>query len=116
MKRKFEQYLNDILECISKIQKYTKTQDFIKFKKSDITIDAVLKNLLIIGEASSQLQTEIKEKYTNIPWKFIIDFRNVGIHKYDSIKLEIVWDILENELPKLKKQVEEILEKEGKNK
>jgi len=116
MKQKFEHYLNDILECITKVQTYTKKKDFYKFKKSDIIVDAVMKNLLIIGEASSQLQIEIKEKYTNVPWKFVIDFRNVGIHKYNSIKLEIIWDIIQNELPKLKEQIEEILKKEGKHK
>jgi uncharacterized protein with HEPN domain len=115
MKQEFDLYLKDILECINKIKIYTKEYDtFDKFRKSNITVDAVLNNLLIIGEASSQLQDWVKEKYVNVPWRYIIDFRNIGIHKYHSLNLERVWEILKTELDSLEKQISEIIEKENK--
>lgn len=112
MKRQFDLYLNDILTCISRIRSYVKEDTFEEFENNNLVIDAVLNNLLIIGEASNQLQEDIKKKYDNVPWRLIIDFRNIGIHKYHSLKLELIWDVVKNELDVLEKQIKEILEKE----
>lgn len=110
MKREFDLYLKDILTCISKIESYLKNDSFDEFKKKDVIIDAVLNNLIIIGESSSQLQEEIKNKYNNVPWREIIDFRNVAIHKYHSLNLKRIWSILKERLPSLKKDIKNILE------
>lgn len=113
MKREFDLYLKDIQKCISKIESYVKDDCFEDFKKKEVIVDAVLNNLLIIGEASSQLQDEIKEKYPNVYWREIIDFRNIAIHKYHSLNLKRVWSILKDKLPILKNNINEILEKEN---
>lgn len=97
------------MTSITKIEKYLKKDSFEDFKQKDVIIDAVLNNLLIIGEASSQLQDEIKKKYNNIPWREIIDFRNIAIHKYHSLNLKMVWSIIKEKIPQLKKDVEDIL-------
>ena len=83
------------------------------FKKSGISTDATLRNLEIIGEATTQLQKDIKEKYYDIPWKDIQDFRIVVAHHYWSINQERVWDIIKTKLDPLKQQIQDILKKES---
>lgn len=114
MKRRFDLYLEDILQAIERIQEYTRTLDLEEFVKNKITIDAVLRNLEVIGEAVTQLPQEIKEKYKDIPWKDIQDFRIVVAHHYWKLNQERIWDIIENKLDVLKKQIEDIIEKEKK--
>lgn len=114
MKRRFDLYLEDILECIRRVKKYTHNLDLEEFKKNQLKIDATARNLEIIGEAASQLQEWVKKKYTNVPWQDITDFRNVVIHKYHTLDMSIIWDIIEHKLEPLEKQVQEILKKEKK--
>lgn len=73
------------------------------------TTDAVIRNFEIIGEASNHLPNDFKEKYKEIVWQDIVDFRNVVIHDYFGINMHIFWDIIETELPKLEKQIKQIL-------
>ena len=108
--RRFDLYLKDIQYAISKIKRYTSEMNFESFKSSEIVIDAVLKNLIVIGEAASQLPENFKAEHSDIPWIFIKDFRNVAVHKYHKINLAIVWDIVQNKLDELHEQVEKILE------
>jgi len=112
--RKSSFFLKDILDSIEVIQEYIQEMDFEDFKQSRITIDATVRNLEIIGEAIAQLPLEMKNKYKNIPWQEIKDFRNVVIHKYHQLDLEILWDILEHKLIILQKQIEEVFSKEAK--
>ena len=110
MKRKSELYLKDILDSINQIKEYTKDQDIEEFKNNRLVIDGSVRNLEIIGEASSQLSSEFKDQYQEIAWQEMIDFRNVVIHKYHQVDVEILWDIIENKLKLLKKDIERILE------
>lgn len=112
LKRRFDLYLQDILEAIERIQEYVGSAGYEEFSKNSIKIDAVLRNLEIIGEAAVQLPKEIKEEYKVIPWRDIQDFRIVVAHHYWNINRERIWDIIENKLDTLKHQVEEILVKE----
>ena len=75
-------------------------------------IDAILRNLEIIGEAVTQLPEDVKIKYNNIAWRDIQDFRIVVAHHYWKVNLNIVWDIVENKIPLLEKQIKEIMKKE----
>lgn len=113
MKRKFDLYLFDILEAIERIEEYTSEMDFEEFASNKMVIDAVLRNLEIIGEAASQINNEIKEKYEEIPWRDIQDFRIVAAHHYWKINKERVWDIVENKLSTLGKEIDLILNKEN---
>ena len=110
MKQKYNLLLHDILLSIERIQEYIKECEYSDFKASQITIDATIRNLEIIGEAVSQIPNEIKEKYTDIPWKEIKDFRNVVIHKYRTLDLEILWDIIANRLDDLKIKIQSVKE------
>ena len=107
--RHYNLYIEDILECIGKIKKYTKGVTFKQFSKDQKTIDAVIRNFEIIGEATKQLSSEMKNKYPDIEWKSMIDFRNVIVHEYFGIDLEIIWNIIETKLTPLEKKVKEII-------
>lgn len=101
-------FLIDILDS-KKIKDYTKGMTFDDFVKDSKTVDAVLRNLEIIGEAVKQIPEEIKEKYREIPWNQIIGMRNRLIHAYFVIDYEIIWYIVRNEISILEKQVDKIL-------
>ena len=81
----------------------------IDFCKDPKTIDAVIRNLEIIGEAARRLPEEIRIKYPDVEWHKIISLRNVLIHEYPGIDLETIWDIIVNKLSPFEKQVKEIL-------
>lgn len=112
LKRRFDLYLKDILEAISRIQEYVGSMDYEELSKKNITLDAVMRNMEIIGEAATQLPEETKDKYREVPWREIQDFRIVVAHHYWKVNKQRIWDIIENKLTPLKEQVEEILEKE----
>ena len=82
-------------------------ESFINDKK---TIDAVVRNLEIIGEATKGIPETIRVKNPEIEWQRIVGLRNVLIHQYSGIDLEVVWDIIVNKLPLLQKQITHILE------
>lgn len=102
-------YLKDILAAIIKIEKYSKGVDFKLFSSDDMRHDAVLRQLEIIGEAANRLSTDFKKQNPSLPSREAIDLRNLLIHGYDDVDLEIVWKTLINDLPELKKQVKKIL-------
>jgi len=108
-KREWKLFVEDVLESIELIEKYIKgmkNEDFINDRK---TTDAVVRNLEIIGEASKYIPEEVKERYPDIDWKGVIGLRNRITHEYFGISLRIVWDIVKQELPKLKEQMKKTL-------
>ena len=111
MKRKSELYFQDILDSIDRIKEYTEGQDIEDFKNNRLVIDGSVRNLEIIGEAASQLPGEVKTQHKVVPWQEMVNFRNVVIHKYHQVDIDILWDIIENRLEPLRKQVEKILNK-----
>ena len=108
--RTFRHFLEDIFESISKILVYTKTYDFDTFREDERTVDAVIRNLEIIGEASNKIPKRIREKYPNVPWDEMYRMRNKAIHEYFGVDHEIIWDIVINHLPDNLNQIKEILE------
>jgi uncharacterized protein with HEPN domain len=97
--------LEDILESAKKIKKFTKGMSFEKFIQDEKTIDAVIRNFEIIGEASNRLPDEFKSKYDNIDWMRIKGFRNRIVHDYFGIDHSIVWKIIESFLPRLIREI-----------
>ena len=81
----------------------------VDFCNDEKTIDAVIRNLEIIGEAARRLPEEIRMKFADMEWHKIISLRNILIHEYPGIDLEIIWDIIENKLATLEEQIKEIL-------
>ena len=110
-KRGIRLYIEDVRDSIYKIEKYTKDLDFNTFVKDAKTIDAVVRNLSIIGEAVKNFPDELKSKYPQVPWKEIVGTRNKAIHEYFGIDEDILWKTIKEDLPPFKKQISEILEK-----
>lgn len=102
-------YLKHILEAIQNIEEYIEDLDFNAFSGDKKTIDAVVRELEIIGEAANNLNDEFKKNYQEIPFRDMIDMRNVLIHEYFGINKKVVWDTCKIDLPKLKEIIEEAL-------
>jgi len=97
---------------MNRIAEYIKGLDFNEFKSDYKTVDAVIRNFEIIGEASKNLPEELKKKYPEIPWNEMYLMRNRISHEYFGVDYEILWDVASNYLPENKSQIEEILKKE----
>jgi uncharacterized protein with HEPN domain len=100
--------LDDILDALGRIQQYTLNLDLQLFESDQRTIDAVVRNLEIIGEASRHVPESIVREYAHIPWKYMRDMRNILIHEYFGIHTEIIWQTIVHDLPPLKLQLEQI--------
>ena len=92
----------DMLQAITSIENYA-IDTFETFLEDEKTQDAIMYNLIIMGEAASKMDQVFKDAHPEIPWASIIGTRNVIVHGYDQVKLQIVWDILNKDLPSLKK-------------
>ena len=110
MSRDYKVYLLDILEAISKINSYVSGLDQKQFISDSKTIDAVVRNLEIAGEAAKKLPETIRLQIKDVEWKKIAGLRDILIHQYSGIDNEIIWDILSNKLPPLEKAVKDYLQ------
>lgn len=109
MQRDYRLYLKDILESIGKIEKYIGAKGFAEFCDDDLLVDGVARNLEVIGEAAKNVPPDIRDKYKDIEWKKVGGFRDILAHAYFGVDLEIVWDIVKNKLPALKKDIRLVL-------
>jgi uncharacterized protein with HEPN domain len=108
-KRSPQLLLADIVESANKILTYTEGLSFEKFLTDDKTIDAVIRNFEIIGEAANRLPEEIKDQYPNIDWNRIRGFRNRIVHDYMGTDYRIVWLIKESFLQPMINEIRSIL-------
>jgi len=113
MKRDYSLYVEDILDCINKIETFVEGMDFQQFVQDDKTASAVIRKLEIIGEASKIVPDSIKQKFSQIPWKEMARMRDKITHHYFDIDYEVVWKILKEELPKVKPHIVKILDQGG---
>jgi len=102
-------FLKHILESIEHIDSYIKGLDEEDFLKSEEKQDAVIRRLEILGEAVRNLPEEFRAKYPDIEWNKAMATRNILIHNYFGIELDIVWDTITQSLPNFKKQIEVLL-------
>jgi uncharacterized protein with HEPN domain len=93
--------LQDIVKAIEAIERY-EVPSFEEFLADSKTQDAVFYNLIIIGEAANQGSESYQQKNPQVPWSAMIGTRNVIVHGYDQVKVQIVWDILQRDLHGLK--------------
>jgi uncharacterized protein with HEPN domain len=103
--RSWEFRIDDIIEAIDKIERYTHGIDFASWQNDEKTVDAVIRNLEVIGEASSHLPSEVQEQYEDVPWDMMKGIRNILAHEYFGVDLEIVWKTVKEDLPILKKRL-----------
>ena len=110
MKRDVTLFLEDIIENIELIEKSAKSKNKL-LKDKDIR-DATVRRLEVIGEAAKNIPEDFREKYPEVKWKGMTGTRDLIIHAYFNVQLDVVWDIIKKDLPILKKQVQGILKKE----
>lgn len=103
-------YIFHIRDAIQKIENYAEKNTYEDFLQNDWDQDAVIRNLEIIGEALSHINQEFRNSHPAIPWRKIIALRNVLIHAYFGIDLDLVWKIITKNVPELKLEIEKILQ------
>ena len=94
-------YLAHIQDAIAKIDKYLGDVAYGHFSANDMMIDAVIRQLAIIGEAANNLSEDFCIAHPEIPFKDIIDMRNILVHDYAGVSTKIVWDTCKQNLPEL---------------
>lgn len=102
-------FLKDIINAMNKIFNYIEKMTKEDFKKDERTVDAVLRNIEIIGEAANKLSKEIYEENENVSWGRMIGLRNIVIHEYFGVDLNIIWQVITVNLPETKPKIEKIL-------
>ena len=107
--REWTFFVKDIDQCCRRIIKYTAPHTYESFIEDDQAVDAVIRNLEVIGEAVKHIPERIKLKYNKIEWTQISRFRNFLIHDYFGINYHIVWDSATQRIPELLKEIEPIL-------
>ena len=105
-------YLIDILESARAAIEYMRGKSRDKFSKDSLLQDAVVRRLEIIGEAAGRVSPVTQKKYASLPWQAMKGTRNRIIHEYDSIQMDIIWDIVKQDLPFLVKELEKIVSSE----
>jgi uncharacterized protein with HEPN domain len=97
--------LLDILDAIDRTVSYVEGMDYDDFLVDRKTQDAVTRSIEIIGEAARALPEDFKERHPHIPWSDIVAMRNVIVHQYFGVLPEVVWDVIQNDLPTLRSQI-----------
>lgn len=97
--------LQDILDAIDRVDSYVEGMTYPDFLADRKTQDAVTRNIEIIGEAARSLPGEFREQHPDVPWEEIVSMRNVIVHEYFGILPDVVWDVIENELPPLRSRI-----------
>ncbi len=112
-KRDWTLLFEDMLESISRIESYTKGLSFDHFIGNQMVVDAVVRNIEIIGEASKNVPEDIRAACKDVPWNKLNGIRNRVVHAYFGVDASIIWFIVENELMSLKKSIERMLADQG---
>jgi len=100
--------LLDVIEAIERIEKYSQKSKKA-FDTDELVQNWIIHHLFIVGEAIAHISDEIQDKYHEIPWSKIIGMRNILVHGYFGIDTEVVWSVVENDLPGLKRNIQKIL-------
>lgn len=101
-------YITDMLESIEAIESYLYNLDYDQFLENRMVYSATIRELEIIGEAAGKLSNPLKEKYPDIEYRTIKDFRNILAHEYFGVDMEIVWMIASEKVVELKKEIQKI--------
>jgi uncharacterized protein with HEPN domain len=108
-KRNYQDYLKDILDSINDIEEFIRNMSFEEFKKDKKTINAVVRSIEVMGEATKNIPKSLRNKHKEIPWKKIVGMRDKLIHEYFGIDVEILWKTITEDIPPLKKFIQNLL-------
>ena len=112
-RRNWKMRVQDILDAISKIQTYTARLTLDQFRNDTLRVDAVIRNLEVIGEAAGHIPLEIQEKYPEIAWFEMRGMRNLMVHEYFGVSIPIIWQTIRNDLVPLAENMEQISKRAG---
>ncbi|GHT12471.1 DUF86 domain-containing protein [Bacteroidia bacterium] len=102
--------LGHIRDCIAKVEYLAnKLHNYDNFEAQWVEQDAIIRNLEIIGEASVNVSDDLRAQYPDVDWKEMRGMRNFVTHEYFGVSLTIIWDIVANDIPILKKQIQDII-------
>jgi uncharacterized protein with HEPN domain len=106
-------YLDDIRESCEKVLRYAYGLTFDQFLRDEKTFDAVVRNLAVIGEAVKHIPPETRSRYPDVEWPKIAGLRDVVVHEYFGLDVDILWDVVQNHVPRLLDYVLRILAQES---
>ena len=108
MKRDINLFIQDILENIKDIESFSKGLNKEKFENDKLKQNAIIRSLEIIGEATKNIPDSFRKRYPKIPWRKIAGFRDILSHAYFGVSMDRIWNIIEIDLQKLKKEISKI--------
>src|SRR5690349_19288731 len=100
--------IEDMLAAMRKIDRYTSEMDQDMFRKDEKTVDAVVRNLEVLGEAARHLPENFVARHPDVPWRQVTGLRNRIVHDYFGLDLDIVWQAIRHDLPRLKARLEKV--------
>ena len=109
MSRDVRLFLEDIVACCDKIGRYTVGLAFDQFRSDEKVIDAVARNLEVIGEATKRLPDDLRGRYLDVPWRKMTGLRDVIAHGYFGVDVRLLWDIVQREIPTVRHKTAAIL-------
>ncbi len=109
MSRSTEVYLRDILEACGKVRQYVDGLSFSTFVADGRTVDAVVRNLEIIGEAAKCIPSDERHRNPNVQWKRLAGLRDILIHQYFGVDVELIWNLAQEKLPHLEREIAAML-------
>jgi len=112
MKRDVLLFIEDILDSIKKIERFSEELDEKDFIGDELRQNAIVRQLEVIGEAVKNIPYEFRKKYLNVEWRKIAGFRDVLIHAYFGADISRIWKVVKEDLPTLKKNIKEIMKRE----
>ena len=103
-------YLHHIIDAFLQIEHYTDGVTYEEFLSNRLLQDGVIRQLEVMGEAARNLSEDLRNEYPKIPWRQMISLRNRMIHAYFNVNLQIIWEIIQGDIPNLKQETMHILE------
>src|SRR5690348_6561275 len=109
-RRQWKLRIRHILDAIAKIRVYTAGMSLETFSANNLVVDAVIRNFTVIREATRPIPTQVNTAYPQISWRLMQDMRNVVVHDYPNVSLQVVWETIQNDLPLLLEPLRHLLE------
>ena len=108
--RSYYLFIDDMLEAMDRIARYVDMLSFDAFECNEMVIDAVIRNLEIIGEAARSVPEDVRDSHPEVPWSKMIGLRNIIVHEYFGVDLGIIWEIVTRNLGETKPKIQAILD------
>jgi len=108
-RRDYRDYIKDVLDSVNDIESFIRDMSFEDFKRDRKTINAVVRSIEVIGEATKKIPKTLKDKHREVPWKKMSGMRDKLIHEYFGVDVEILWKTANDDIPPLKQLVQNIL-------